>query len=71
MLLTNEVQDGKDQAWPPRRDCLTNARSLKEVEVWPCGCLQGERSRNSKEATVSAAQREQQRVADEIQELGT
>lgn len=31
--LTNEVQDGKDQAWPPRRDWLTNARSLEKVEV--------------------------------------
>lgn len=37
--LTNEVQDGKDQAWPPRRDWLTNARSLEKVEVWPCECL--------------------------------
>lgn len=25
VLLTNEVQDGKDQAWPPRKDWLTNA----------------------------------------------
>lgn len=70
-MLTNEVQDGKDQAWPPRRDWLTNARSLKEVKVWPCGCLKGECSRNSKEDTVSAAEpngREWQ--ADEIQALG-
>lgn len=39
MLLTNEVQDSEDQAWPPRRDWLTNARSLEEAEVWPCECL--------------------------------
>lgn len=39
VLLTNEVQDWEDQAWPPRRDWLTNARSLEEAEVWPCECL--------------------------------
>lgn len=61
MLTTNEVQDGNDQAWWPRRDLLTSARSLKEVRVWPCGCLKRECSRNSKEAIVSAAQWEQGR----------
>lgn len=61
VLLTNDVQDGKDQAWWPRRDLLTSARSLKEVWVWPWGCLKGECSRNSKEAIVSAAQWEQGR----------
>lgn len=36
-MLTNEVQDGKDQAWWPRRDLLTSARSLKEIRVWAHG----------------------------------
>lgn len=41
VLLTNEVQGRKAQAWWPRRDLLTSARGLKKVKVWPCGCLKG------------------------------
>lgn len=35
MFLINEVQDGRDQAWWPQRDWLTNARSLGGVKVCP------------------------------------